>query len=342
MILVRLGKILMKRKSIDPTLLDVAERSGVSIATVSRVLNARHQVKPSTAKRVCAAMDELGYPYQEAVNTQKNNLIAVVLPNMDNPFYAKIVHGIQASARSHHHEYTIYLCKDVDLNYRQLVDCLHMMHACGVILLSPVNDSEVLRQINAAAPVVQCAEYNAKSPLPYVAVDDFSASKSAVEYLISKGRQRIALINGPQKYKYARHRYEGYAAALKDAGLSLEPSFVFYVTEMSFDGALSVARQLLLGKERPDAILAASDVFAAAAIKAASGAGLLVPQDLAVLSFDNTFVSSVSHPSITVVNMPQFQLGYVACELLADRMLNPAGEHQSIVLNTELVIRESV
>lgn len=332
----------MKTKSAGPTITDVAKLADVSNATVSRVLNAKQNVKTDTAERVCRAMDELGYQYTVAAEEEKNHLIVVVLPNLDNPFYAKIVQGIQASAKSHRHDSMIYLCKDVDTNYHKLIDGLRLTHACGVIILSPVNDPGALKAINAVAPLVQCAEYNEHCAFPYVSVDDFAASKSAVAYMISRGRRRIALINGPQKYKYARQRYAGYAEALKSAGLTPNPAFVFHVSEMGYDGALSVASQLLLGKERPDAILATSDIFAAAAAKAASAAGLSVPQDLSIIGFDNTFVSSVSHPSITAVNMPQFQLGYMACEVLADRILNPGGEQQSFLLKTELVIRESV
>lgn len=332
----------MKIKSGDPTLVDVAKLAGVSIATVSRVLNESQKVKANTIQRVHSAMNELGYPYSQPSNTERNKLIVVVLPGLDNPFYAKIVQGIQASSKSHRYDTMIYLCKDVDQRYKKIIDALRMVHACGVIILSPVNHLEALQEINDYTPLVQCAEYNEDVSLPYVGVDDYSAAKNAVEYLISRGRKRIALINGPQKYKYSRQRHAGYWDALIQADLIPDPAFVFHVTEMGFDSAFSVARQLLLGNVHPDAILATSDISAAASVKAASDAGLRVPEDLAIIGFDNTFVSSISHPSVTAVNMPQFQLGYMASEVLVERISNPSGEQQNFLLNTELVIRGSV
>lgn len=331
----------MRKKSAEPTIIDVAKIANVSIATVSRALNAKGNVRGDTAARVFAAMDELGYQYTPVEERPRNQLIEVVLPNLDNPFYAKIVKGISAAAKSRRYDVMIYLCKDIDRSLNKLLDSLRMINACGAIILSPVPDYHVLEQIEAVVPLVQCAEYNEQSALPYVGVDDYAAAKTAVEYLIGQNRRRVALINGPQIYKYARHRYQGYLDALRDAGLSPDPSYIFHVLEMGFDSALSVARQLLHYRVPPDAVLAASDIFASAVVKAASEEGLEVPREIAVIGFDNTYISSVSHPSITAVNMPQFQLGYMACELLAERILNPAGDHRGSLLNTELVIRES-
>ena len=135
-------------------------------------------------------------------------------------------------------------------------------------------------------------------------VDDFAAARNATE----------TLINGPDRYKYARHRYLGYADALRHAGLTVDGALVANVTEMGFDSSLAVARQMLLASERPDAILAASDMYAAAVVKAATSEGIRIPDDLALIGFDNTYISQMSHPSVAAVSLPRFQLGYMACE----------------------------
>lgn len=331
----------MKRKGPDPTILEVAARAGVSIATVSRVLNDKGNVRSSTADRVIAAMTEVGYPHDATPPNIRNGLIVVVLPNLDNPFYAKIIKGIQTSAKGRGLETLLYNEGSVDTHSVRLLNLLHMIHAGGLILLSPVNDVAVLRQLEAAVPLVQCAEYNEQCSLPYVSVDDFLAAKSAVQTLLDKGCRRIALINGPDKYKYARQRFLGYAEALREAGLPVDGQLIFHVTEMGFDTSLSVARQLILATERPDAILATSDMFAAAVVKAANSEGVRIPEELSLIGFDNTYISQMLHPSVTDVNMPQFQLGYMACEILADRMANPAGEAKQFLLKTELVLRDS-
>ena len=332
----------MKKKGAEPTITEVASRAGVSIATVSRVLNDKGNVRPSTVERVSAAMEALGYQREEPSTPVREDLIVVVLPNLDNPFYAMIVKGMQVSAKNRGLETLVFAEGSLDEHSQRLIDLLRMINAGGCILLSPVNDEAVLAAIDRVAPVVQCAEYNEASPLPYVGVDDFSATRNAVNTLLQRGRRRVALINGPDKYKYARQRYRGYVAALTEAGIPVDPTLVFKVTEMGFDSSFAVARQLLTTRERPDAILAASDMFAAAVIKAANTEGVEIPGDCSLIGFDNTYISMVSHPSVTAVNMPQFQLGYMACEVLADRMQNPSGESRHVLLKTELVLRDSV
>ena len=266
-----------------------------------------------------------------------------VLPNLDNPFYSKIIKGIQVSAKGHGLEVLLYAEGNVDAHSRRLLDMLAMIQARGLILLSPVNRLDVLDELAGALPLVQCAEYNEESALPYVGVDDFAAARNATETLIRRGRRRIALINGPDRYKYARHRYLGYADALRHAGLTVDGALVANVTEMGFDSSLAVARQMLLASERPDAILAASDMYAAAVVKAATSEGIRIPDDLALIGFDNTYISQMSHPSVAAVSLPRFQLGYMACEVLSERIMNPASdEPRHFLLETELVLRDSV
>ena len=333
----------MKRKSSEPTISQVAAMAGVSIATVSRVLNDPSKVRPTTVEKVSAAIDTLAYPRPQPATDLRNRLIVVVLPNLDNPFYSKIIKGIQVSAKGHGLEVLLYAEGNVDAHSRRLLDMLAMIQARGLILLSPVNRLDVLNELAGALPLVQCAEYNEESALPYVGVDDFAAARNATETLIRRGRRRIALINGPDRYKYARHRYLGYADALRHAGLTVDGALVANVTEMGFDSSLAVARQMLLASERPDAILAASDMYAAAVVKAATSEGIRIPDDLALIGFDNTYISQMSHPSVAAVSLPRFQLGYMACEVLSERIMNPASdEPRHFLLETELVLRDSV
>lgn len=333
----------MKRKGSEPTIKDVARRAGVSIATVSRVLNDSAAVRLSTAQKVAEAMDALGYPRELPAAGRVNQLVIAVLPNLSNPFYAEIILGLQTSAKSHNLDVLLYPEGNVERHASQLAALLRMTNACGLILLSPVTQRAVLDELNLLAPLVQCAEYNEDSPLPYVGVDDISAARNATETLLRAGRRRIALINGPEKYKYARHRRQGYEEALRQAGYPVDPLLEANVTEMGFDSSMAVAQQMLLAKERPDAILAASDMYAAAVVKASVMAGLRIPQDLALISFDNTYISQMHHPSVTSVNLPRFQLGYMAMEVLAERMVSTASdEPKQFLLKTELVLRDSV
>ncbi len=333
----------MKRKSAEPTITDVAIKAGVSIATVSRVMNDPSKVRAATVAHVNDAIEELGYRHDKAALPVRNGLIIAVLPNLDNPFYSKIIKGVQVAAGNRGLEVLIYPEASVDINVCRLAGLLRLTNAGGLILLSPVSNESVLTELNAIAPLVQCAEYNEKSPLPYVSVDDFAAAKGAVETLLRTGRRRIGIINGQSKYKYSRQRYLGYEEALKQAGIPIDPVLVARVTEMGFDSSFAVASQMLQSADPPDAILATSDMYAAAVVKAADTKGIRIPDELALIGFDNTYISQLSQPGITAVNMPQFQLGYMSCEVLADRMQNPySTELQHFLLKTELVMRDTV
>ncbi len=333
----------MKKKGIDPTIRDVAAAAGVSIATVSRVLNDRSSVRPSTVNRVLEAMAALSYAQANAPHSARNPLVVVILPNLRNPFYAEIVLGLQTSAKSHGLEVLLYPEGNVERHAAQIASLLRRINACGLILLSPVTQAGVLDELNALAPLVQCAEYNEDSPLPYVGVDDVAAARNATETLLRAGRRRIALINGPEKYKYARHRRQGYEEAMAQAGLEIDPLLISNVTEMGFDSSMAVAQQMLLARERPDAILAASDMYATAVVKAAAMCGLSIPRDLSLISFDNTYIAQMHHPSVTSVGLPRFQLGYMAMEVLSERMQNAASdEPRQYLLKTELVLRDSI
>lgn len=333
----------MKHKGAEPTITDVARLADVSIATVSRVLNDPSKVRAATVVRVNEAIEELGYRHERPAPPQRNGLIVAVLPNLDNPFYSKIIKGMQVAAKNRGLEVLIYPEPSVDAHMLRLADLLRLTNAGGQIILSPVSNESVLAELNAVAPLVQCAEYNERSPLPYVSVDDFAAAKNAVETLLRAGRRRIGIINGQSKYKYSRQRYLGYEDALRCAGIQTDASLIARVTEMGFDSSFAVARQMLQSAEPPDAILATSDMYAAAVVKAADMQGISIPSELALISFDNTYISQLSQPSITAVNMPQFQLGYMACEVLADWMQNPSSdETRQFLLNTELVMRNTV
>ncbi len=333
----------MKTKSTEPTIRDVAIKAGVSIATVSRVLHDSTTVRPSTAQRVLEAVETLGYAIPSARSEQGNHLVIVALPNLSNPFYAEIIQGLQTSAKSHDLEVLIDPISSIERHMSPLCSLLNATHACGLITLCPIQRKELLDDLASLIPIVQCAEYLENSKLPYVGVDDIDAARVATQTLLRAGRRRIALINGPEKYKYARHRRIGYESALQEANIEIDPLLIANVTEMGFDSSMAVARQMLMAKERPDAILAASDMYAAAVVKAAALTGLKIPDQLSLISFDNTYISQMHHPSVTSVSLPRFQLGYMAMEVLAERMQNAASvENRHILLKTELVMRGSV
>jgi LacI family repressor for deo operon, udp, cdd, tsx, nupC, and nupG len=191
-------------------------------------------------------------------------------------------------------------------------------------------------------PIVQCSEYNQNyDSVSYVGIDDVSASRKAVEYAISTGHKKIALMNSTYRFHYAERRKTGYEEALFNAGLEIVPEWNVQIPDIDFGMAYSAASKLFALPNPPDAVFTISDFFAAAAIKAAAAAGLRVPQDVIAIGFDNINVAITTTPSITTVSQPRYQLGYTAFELLLNETMNPGIPKQHIFLDTEMIIRES-
>lgn len=324
------------------TVRDIARLAGVSPATVSRVMNHRNMVEKETAERVEAAINELGYIVKET-HTPYAPDCKVILVNVvqgSNPFYSEVINGAITSAAAH--GFTLLVNHDT-INTSSLgsfIGLVRKVQAAGLITLSQIR-TDILKQLDDIVPVIQCCEYNPESALPYVSIDDRAAAERAVEYLIHAGRHKIAMINGPLSYKYARERLEGFQEAMDSAELSVPSSWVLQVPEVSYDMACTVAGQLFHYDTQPNAVFAASDLFAAAVINAAEKSGLRVPEDLMVIGFDDLPLCQMTRPSITSVSQPKFQLGYTACEYLIEAVQNPEARTRSSLLSTDLIIRGS-
>lgn len=325
-----------------PSTAEIATLAGVSPATVSRVLNHRELVSDGTAARVEAALRELGVdPSAFAPRAKRHkSTILVNYPINPNPFYEEVIRGIIVSSKAHGlHvlENRSYLTEDTIADF---LDVVGSVHASGVITLSQY-ETPILATIKRRVPLVQCCEFNDAVGTPYVSIDNHAAAKSAVEFLIAAGRTHIALLNGPERYRYARERRRGYLDAMQEAGLEVTDGWVMSVPQIDYTLALTVVSQLLVAGEMPDAVFCASDVLAAAVINAARRYHLHVPENLMVVGFDNIATSTMVRPTVTTVSQPRYQLGYTAAEILCDRIANPGSTAGPIILPTELVVRES-
>lgn len=321
------------------TIQHVADAAGVSIATVSRAINNKESVRETTYNKIVQAMRALGYDYSVK---HQSNLLLVLLPDMDNPFYSEVLKGVSSAAGRQGYQEIIVRTGTHPLTAAFVEDIVNKTSVDGVITLDNISSTEALEQLKSKIPLVQCAEYNERSNTSYVSIDDIAASEAVVEYMISKGKRRIAMINGPLKYKYARKRQQGFIEALRKSGIEPAPNMIIALPEFSYDAAVSVATQLLTMVERPDAIFAASDVFAVASIKAAKRLGITIPKDLGIIGFDNTNISVMSEPALTTVKQPQFQLGFLACEMLIEQIRDITIATRQIMLDVEIIIRESL
>ena len=201
----------MSRQPPKTTYQQIARLSGVSVATVFRVINNRKLVSRETYEKVVAAMDALDYNHSFDVQTEKippRGVIVLVIPEIGNPFYTDAINGIKLAARNQDHSYDIVLYDAVitPANAGVFIRFLNNVHATGVIVFERV-EAGVLERINQLVPVVQCSEFNPESKLSYVSIDNIRAAQSAVEYILSRGCTRVAFINGDFSYQYALDRY---------------------------------------------------------------------------------------------------------------------------------------
>lgn len=325
------------------TIAQIAREASVSVATVSRIINKNGYVKPETRRKVIEAMDALGYQpkFMKSDSAQNSYSLLVCLPDFRNPFNSDVIDGIQATALSRGYRTFYYEARDFKDSLMEYDSILKKNNFCGILLVHDVANPELLDDLRLRYPVVMCSEHCDRPNVSFVSIDDNYSAQTAVNYLISIGRTKIALINSMLTNNYARHREKGFFAAMTRAGLNIPPDWVTHVSAINFEMAVSSVTSILSGEDRPNAFFCVSDVFAAAAIKAIQNFGLNVPGDISVVGFDNIDLSRMTVPSITTISQPSFQIGQQACDLLINLIENPSSTTKHVLLNTELIVRDS-
>ena len=324
------------------TIQQIADEAGVSIATVSRILNRSSNVNPDTRKRVLDAMKVLEFQSKTIGGfLPQNNSILVCCPELSNPFIADVINGIQDVAFQH--DYHIF-CFQSKNYYNSIQDYEHFLkhnRFSGLILVHNLASPELLEDLSIRYPIVMCSEHCSDDSISYVGINDYSAGYGATQHLIKTGRKKIGLINSQLQNNYAKHRERGFRSALEEAGLPVNENWMVHLPEVSFDTALPYITGILSMTDHPDALFCVSDTFAAAVITAATNIGLRVPEDIAVIGFDNTTLSTMVVPPLTTVSQPSYRMGQHACELLLERIENPSTPTRRIILGTDLIVRGS-
>lgn len=333
----------MKRANLPVT--KIAEKANVSPATVSRVLNHPELVNKETRELIEKAIIDSGYDLERVMMKkieQNKRILMAVLPSIDNPFYNNVMKGFKTSANSHEYEVVIYLGNINRNNVDRFLESAKMSNARGIICLNRKMEKDVADAIDSTVPLIQCCEYNKESTAEYVSINDFASAKNATEYMLNLNYRKIAFINGPLSYNYAQERLRGFEAAMEEKGIFVPKNWKISVPEVSYCLGYSAASQILGANEKPEAIFCAADVFAISVIKAAHRYGLRVPEDVGVVGFDNVEMASITNPGITTVNQPAYQIGFTAGETIYEKISNPLSKPRSILLDTELIARESI
>lgn len=328
------------------TIKDVAKAAHVSPAAVSRHLNRQISLPPATAQRIDQAVEALGYhPNQLARNLSRgqSRMLGLVTPDIANPFFAQLASAAaeEASARGFH----ILLCSTQNDPERELayLELLNSKQLDGIVLLTSCAVSDTLEQhISGRARVVLVDEDTNLQGVPKVFVDNQRGGYLATRHLLSRGHTRVAHIGGPSHLFSAKERFEGYAAALAEEGVAFSPELARFGLYTEAYGR-EAAQQLLGLSQPPSAIFAASDYAALGVLRCLREHGLIVPDDISLVGFDDIPLAGLLQPALTTVRQPIDRLGHEGVRLLVEA-ITPGGEADPPVLRlpVELIERDSV
>jgi DNA-binding LacI/PurR family transcriptional regulator len=310
-----------RKASVGVSLKDIAKRADVSLATVSNVVNGYRPVSPGTRQRVQQAIDELGYtPNLSARHLRhgRTGIIALAVPELMNPYFAELAGAAIEEARSH--GYTLlmdYTDGDRDKEL-MLVEGFRERIIDGLVL-SPVQleRKDVLAR-TAGVPLVLIGESVYDVPHHHIAIDNVAASHTAVQHLVSLGRHRIAFVGAhPDEHRQPAHlRLHGYQEALAAAGLPFEPTLVAATPQFGREDGFKAMRRLLAQPRPPDAVFAYNDLIGIGAMHAIVQAGLRIPEDIAVIGFDDIEDGRFSNPTLTTISPDKERIGQLAVRLL--------------------------
>lgn len=323
---------------------DVAKEAGVSIATVSRVLNDVDVVNEETKKKVLEAINKLGYRpniVARSLKTQKTSTIGIIIPDISSQFYPEIVRGAEDVANIYN--YNIMLC-NTDLDTEKEMEYLKVLKekmVDGVLYMSNSLEDSIVNLIKQLQiPMVLVETTSKDGNIPSVTIDNEQAALDAVNYLIKKGNKKIAYIGTHEDAANASAlRYTGYKTALKQNKIKLDEKIVHFGGLKVSDGYNGI--NAILEKESIDSVFCSSDEIAMGAINALRDSNIKVPDQVDVIGFDNIYSASVFYPKLTTIGLPMYDMGSVGMRMLIKIINKKEVDKENYVLDHELIERDS-
>jgi LacI family transcriptional regulator, galactose operon repressor len=329
------------------TIKQVAEKAGVSIQTVSRVLNHRPDVSPETRKRVQEIIENLGFqPYAIArgLASKRTYTLGLISPDFTDFWFAQVATGAEAEAHAHGY---FFMLGTTGLNPQDEPKFLRLLterHVEGILFIRAehLKDFEHLRNLQQSGiPVVTTGFYLPGSEFSFIEVDNLAGARQATQHLLNLGHRQIAMLTGPRGLNSVENRSQGYLQALESAGVAPNPELIIqgqsWWHRAGYDGT-----QALLSKQVPfTALFAHNDRLARGAMLALNEAGLKVPQDISIVGYDDIPEAEFADPPLTTIRQPMRAVGQAAAQLLIKLIEDPSAAPQQLLFNTELVSRSS-
>jgi DNA-binding LacI/PurR family transcriptional regulator len=328
-----------------PSIRRVADLAGVSATTVSHTLNGRRPVAEQTRRRVLRAIEELGYRpnvLARGLRTSRSQTIGLIIPDITNPFYPALARGLQDVLGPAGYDQIISNTDGVRRTEQAAIEHMIARQVDGLAFaVFHTHAEDLLPAIEAGIPVVRLGGRLVQRGVDLVHSDDEGGAAEATRHLLGCGYRRIAFVCGPDAEGPAAERVAGYRAALTDAGVAPDQALVAHTHFSRAGGAKGVARLLELA-EPPDAVLCANDVMAIGALDVAAQRGLRVPEDLAVMGFDDIDAAGMVSPGLTTMANPAREIGQATAVRLLERLRGAAGEPSTeLVVPARLIRRQS-
>jgi len=331
----------MQKKKRTVTIQDVAKTAGVSVSTVSRVLNAKVDVASETQDRILSVIDDLGYTTNLAarsMRSQKKNLVGLIMPDIAYPFAIEVMKGVNRAIAESEFDLLVYTTGDVRKSGRasheqKYVSLLTNSISDGVIIVAPVAGD-----FNIDAPIVSIDPLASNPNYPSVHATNYQGAVEAMEYLLGLGHKRIGYISGRAELESSNRRLMGYRASLEKAGIPIDEKLIAsgdYTTATGVSGA----QQFLALENSPTAIFASNDQMAMGVFQVAQELGIRIPDDLSVIGFDN--ITESRYMGLTTVDQFISDMGFVATQMLIKLINGVALDDQTFKMQTQLVIRNS-
>ncbi|MBS1888606.1 MAG: LacI family DNA-binding transcriptional regulator [Actinobacteria bacterium] len=328
------------------TILDVAERAGVSVGTVSNALNRPEIVAPKTLASIQAAMDELGFVRNAAARQltgAKSPAIGLIVLDIDNPFFTEVYRGVETAANEA--GYLVVVCglSGDPTHERRQLRLLEEQRVAGILATRVgKGNSRVYSQMRKRGmPVVLLDRRSASRNQCSVSVDDVAGGRLAGEHLCGLGHDRLALVNGPRDWSQCADRRSGFLTATDGAGARLLADADIEVEKMTIGAGEAAAHHILAAAKRPTAIFCANDLLALGVEHALIAAGHRVPEDFAIVGYDDVAFATMAFVPLTSVRQPAFELGQRGAQQLLGEATDEAHKHEQVVFEPELVIRAS-
>jgi DNA-binding LacI/PurR family transcriptional regulator len=320
------------------TIEDVANAAGVSIATVSRVINNDYLVTNEKVEKVKASMNELGYvPHASRHKISKGNSKMIMV--ITSQIIDEMLHGVKDAAANIGYDVLLnYVIDNEDKN--DIIYRFEDGFINGVILINYFYNNNQIIEINNKYPLVQCGDVIELPNSFMVSIDDERAAYELTNHMLSLGKRRIAFAKLDNSTFFSREREKGYRLALQQSGIPADPALITSC-DNSYESGVEVAKYLMSLENKADAVVCVYDMVAAGCINALQSNGIRVPQDIAVAGFDNIELSEMLKPNITTISQPFYEIGTEAVRTLNAIMNGEINEGRRILLNHQMIVRSS-